>query len=110
MFDPSIHGHCISYSPAMYTMSSITILCDVVIFLVPIPLVYRLRLERAVKLGLIIIFSLRLLTTVCSILRMTQIHRIAYGDGDSTQFVIRSGMELNVGVGLYPWVLLHVLT
>lgn len=76
----------------------------------PIPLVYRLRLERAVKLGLTIVFSLGLLTTICSILRMTQIHRIAYGDGDSTQFVIRSGMELNVGARLKLRSLLHVLT
>lgn len=101
-FDPSINGSCIPYAPVSYTMSGITILCDVVIFLIPIPLIYRLRLERAVKLGLTIIFSLGLLTTVCSILRLEQIHRIAHGDGDSTQFVVRSAMELNVGVCGHP--------
>lgn len=81
-----------------YTISVTAILCDVVIFLLPLPLIYRLHLDRAVKLGLVVIFSLGLLTTVLSIMRATQIHRVAYEDGDASYFIIRSGLELNIGI------------
>ena len=98
MFHPEVSGSCLPYALVAYSNSVITIVCDVIIFLAPLPLIHRLHLERAVKLGLSFIFCLGLLTTVLSILRMTQIHRIAFGDGDSTDFVIRSSLELNVGV------------
>ncbi|KXT10743.1 hypothetical protein AC579_6845 [Pseudocercospora musae] len=98
MFDTSIPGSCLSFSPINYAISITAIICDVIVFLLPIPLIQRLHLDRAVKLGLTIIFALGLLTTVLSIMRATQIHRIEYGDGDTSYFVIRSGLELNIGI------------
>lgn len=74
------------------------VVLDVTIFLLPIPLVRRLKLDRTTKAGLIIVFALGLITTVLSILRLQQIHRIVSGDGDTTKFTIRGSMELNVGV------------
>ncbi|KAJ3477046.1 hypothetical protein NLG97_g8946 [Lecanicillium saksenae] len=49
------------------------------------------------KLGLIGIFCLGLFTTLCSILRYTQINRIQFGDGNSTMLVVWGVIEFNVG-------------
>ncbi|KAI5361685.1 hypothetical protein Slin14017_G084180 [Septoria linicola] len=98
MFDRTVIGECLPFAPVNYAISVVVILCDIIIFLLPMPLIHRLHLERAVKLGLTIVFALGLLTTVLSIMRASQIHRIAYVDGDLTYFVIRSGLELNIGI------------
>ncbi|CAK1359476.1 hypothetical protein CB0940_05675 [Cercospora beticola] len=98
MFDRAIIGECLPFAPLNYSISVVVIICDVTIFLLPIPLIQRLHLERAVKLGLTIVFALGLLTTVLSIMRASQIHRIAYEDGDTSYFEIRSGLELNIGI------------
>lgn len=99
MFDPSMPGTCLQFAPVNYAISITAIVCDVTIFLLPIPLVQRLHLDRTVKIGLTIMFALGLLTTVLSILRATQIYRVQYGDGDPSFLVVRSGLELNIGVG-----------
>ncbi len=88
IFNNKMEGTCLPYGPLNYIISAVTIFSDVIIFLLPIPLIIKLQLNRGVKLGLGLTFSLGLLTTVCSILRMTQIHRIAYGDGDSSLLVM----------------------
>lgn len=93
-------GTCLPYGPVNYVISAVTILCDIVIFLLPLPLIFALQLDRGVKLGLALAFLLGLLTTVCSILRMTQIRKIAYGNGDSSMLVMYSAIELDVGVWL----------
>jgi hypothetical protein len=48
------------------------------------------------------IFTLGLFTTVCSIMRYTQIGRIQYGDGNSTMLILWGTIEFNVGVGAFP--------
>lgn len=101
MFNRDADGTCIPFAPLNYSISVVVILCDVTIFLLPMPLIYRLHLERSIKIGLAIAFALGLLTTVLSIMRATQIHRIAYGDGDDTYFVIRSALEMNIGVRMH---------
>jgi hypothetical protein len=68
-----------------------------IIFL-PIPLLLQLNIKPAQKAGVVCLFLLGLFTTVCSILRLTQIHRVAYGDGNSTMLVLWGTIEFNVGV------------
>jgi hypothetical protein len=50
------------------------------------------------KFGIIGVFALGLFTTVCSIMRMTQIPVIATGSGNSTMLVLWGNIEMNVGV------------
>jgi hypothetical protein len=52
------------------------------------------------KYGIIGLFLLGLFTTICSIMRMTQISVIAYGNGNSTMLVLWGNIEMNVGVGI----------
>ena len=74
-----------------------TIVFDVVIFLLPIPVLWTLQINRRRKAALSGIFLLGLFTTVCSILRMTRIPALAV-DGNSTFLVLWGTIEMNVGV------------
>lgn len=57
----------------------------------------KLNISMQKKLGLVGIFALGLFTTLCSILRYTQINRIQYGDKNSTMLVVWGVIEFNVG-------------
>lgn len=80
-----------------YVLAANTILCDVVIILLPIPLLLKIKINTRKKIGLICVFTLGLFTTVCSIMRMVQIEIIAK-NGNSTNLVLWGTVELNVGV------------
>lgn len=72
---------------------------DLVIFLMPIPLLTRIQINLRRKIALIAIFMLGLFTTVCSIMRMIQIITISK-TGNSTMLVLWGTIEMNVGVSL----------
>ncbi len=75
----------------------LTIISDVLVAVLPIPVLLKLNIRLEKKLGLMGIFALGLFTTLCSILRYTQINRIQYGDHDSTMLVVWGVIEFNVG-------------
>lgn len=91
-------GTCLPFGPVNYGMSGFSIGCDITTILLPIPLLLDLKVRPAQRAGIIGLFSLGLFTTICSILRMTQIRVIAYGDGNSTLLVLWGTIEFNVGV------------
>ncbi|KZF23448.1 hypothetical protein L228DRAFT_116313 [Xylona heveae TC161] len=95
---PKTPGKCLPFGPTNYGLAGFSIACDVIIFILPIPLFLNLSLNRWAKAALCGVFSLGLLTTVCSILRLLQIHNIAYGNGDSTMLVTWGTVEFNVGI------------
>lgn len=68
----------------------------------PIPVFWRLRIPSSKRLSLIGVLVLGIFTTICSIMRFTEIRRIQFGDGDSTMFIFWSLIEFNVGVGHLP--------
>ena len=80
-----------------YGLAAVTILFDVVIFFLPIPLLLRLNISTKKKFALVCVFLLGLLTTVCSVMRMVQIITIAK-TGNSTMLVLWGVIELNIGV------------
>lgn len=91
-------GSCLPVGATFYGLAIFTIICDVVIIFLPIPLLLRLNIKPAQKAGVVCLFLLGLFTTICSILRLTQIHRVAFGDGNSTMLVLWGTIEFNVGV------------
>lgn len=95
---PSEPGSCLPVGATFYGLAIFTIICDVVIIFLPIPLLLRLNIKPAQKAGVVCLFLLGLFTTICSILRLTQIHRVAFGDGNSTMLVLWGTIEFNVGV------------
>ena len=82
----------IYYSPAI-----ITIIIDVMLFFLPIPLVLGLRMERRKKWGLAAAFLLGLVTTICSVMRL--IGSISVAKKNDPQHLITWAIaEMNVGV------------
>ncbi|KAJ3533957.1 hypothetical protein NM208_g7757 [Fusarium decemcellulare] len=76
----------------------ITIVADIVVAVLPIPVLWKLEVRMAKKISLIVIFGLGLFTTICSIMRYMQIGRIQDpNDGNSTTLVLWGTIEFNVG-------------
>ncbi|KAJ3961622.1 hypothetical protein N0V92_001674 [Colletotrichum tropicale] len=84
-------------SPSFTAYAVVTIVSDVVVALLPIPVLLKLNIRLEKKVGLIAIFLLGLFTTLCSILRYLEINRIQFGDGNSTMLVLWGTIEFNVG-------------
>ncbi|KAL8968542.1 MAG: hypothetical protein Q9183_002417, partial [Haloplaca sp. 2 TL-2023] len=94
---PETPGTCLPNDATFFALAAITIFFDVVIFVLPIPLLLKLKIGFKKKAGLVVVFLLGLLTTVCSIMRMVQITTIAE-TGNSTMLVLWGVIELNVGI------------
>ncbi|KAM0480969.1 hypothetical protein ACHAPE_000281 [Trichoderma viride] len=96
-WNPHINGTCLAPGPSFTAYAVVTIISDIVVAILPLPVLFRLNIRMAKKLGLIGIFLLGLFTTICSILRYTQINRISTGDGNSTMLILWGTIEFNVG-------------
>ncbi|KAJ5909206.1 hypothetical protein N7495_001888 [Penicillium taxi] len=92
-----IPGRCLPVAASFYGLAIFTIVFDVIIILLPIPLLLQLNIKPAQKAGVVCLFLLGLFTTVCSILRLSQIWRVAFGDGNSTMLVLWGTIEFNIG-------------
>ena len=98
---PRTPGSCLANDATFYGLAAVTILFDVIIFLLPIPLLLNLNISKKRKFALVCVFLLGLLTTVCSVMRMVQILTIAK-TGNSTMLVLWGVIELNIGVSDHP--------
>ncbi|PKS05920.1 hypothetical protein jhhlp_007753 [Lomentospora prolificans] len=96
-WNPLKPGTCLAPGPSFTGYAVVTIVSDVVVALIPIPVLLKLNVSRSKKAGLIGIFLLGLFTTICSIMRYLQIDRIQFGDGNSTMLVLWGVIEFNVG-------------
>ncbi|TQV97715.1 hypothetical protein V2A60_006552 [Cordyceps javanica] len=96
-WNPSKPGTCLPAVAPFTAYAVLTIISDVLVAVLPIPVLLKLNIRLEKKLGLMGIFALGLFTTLCSILRYTQINRIQYGDHDSTMLVVWGVIEFNVG-------------
>jgi hypothetical protein len=81
---------------------NITIFCDILTFLLPVPNFLKFQIDLKRKIGLIALFLLGLFTTACSVMRMVQIGTIAK-NGNKPGLVLWAIAELNVGVSGIPW-------
>ncbi|KAM5465020.1 hypothetical protein MauCBS54593_006653 [Microsporum audouinii] len=96
---PMTPGTCLPNDIVFYTLAGVSILCDLIVFLTPIPLWMKVRISRGRKLGLMAVFLLGLFTTACSVMRVVQIEIIAK-DGNSTMLILWGTIELNVGIAI----------
>lgn len=100
---PRTAGKCLPNDITFYVLAAISIICDLIIFFLPIPILLKLHINIRRKVALVAIFMLGLFTTVCSIMRMAQIGIIAK-TGDSTMLVLWGTIEMNVGVSMFETV------
>ncbi|CAP95479.1 Pc21g05820 [Penicillium rubens Wisconsin 54-1255] len=96
-WNPHVPGTCLPVGGLFYGLAIYTIITDVTIIVLPIPLLLGLNIKTAQKAGVVCLFLLGLFTTICSIMRLTQIQRVAFGDGNSTMLVLWGTIEFNVG-------------
>lgn len=96
-WEPSVIGTCFAPGPSFTGYAIVTIISDVIVAVIPIPVLLQLKVNTGKKIGLIVIFLLGLFTTLCSVFRYLQIDRIQNGDGNSTMLVLWGVIEFNVG-------------
>ncbi|KIH93823.1 integral membrane protein [Sporothrix brasiliensis 5110] len=71
---PAVEGTCLNLLNFYYISFGIKLATDLVLFLEPIPTLLRLKLPWVKRVGLIVMFSLGLLTCVISIIRATYLN------------------------------------
>lgn len=81
----------------VYIGSVTAIFYDIVILILPVPMVLKLQMNNRKKVGLLALFLLGVFTTVCSIMRLTQVKSIISG-ADVTGIILWGTVEMNVGV------------
>ncbi|KAG9250101.1 uncharacterized protein F5Z01DRAFT_427501 [Emericellopsis atlantica] len=76
-FDKSIKGTCVDNSQFWYANAGFSIATDVIILLLPMPLVYQLQVPWPQKVALMAVFALGIFVVVTSCLRVTTLDILA---------------------------------
>jgi hypothetical protein len=100
-WNPSIGGHCLSRLGVWFANASLNIITDVVICLMPVPVLNRLSLPRKQKYALIAVFCLGLFVCLTSILRLKALYQISVSTDvtwDNTPAAYWSSLECNCSV------------
>ncbi|OLN81340.1 hypothetical protein CCHL11_08567 [Colletotrichum chlorophyti] len=75
-WDPYTPGKCLNSAILYMAIAVSNIFSDVVLFVIPIPMVLRLQMRPAVKLGAILMFGIGSLTVTTSIVRMVYLQSL----------------------------------
>ncbi|KAI0128286.1 hypothetical protein BJ170DRAFT_322745 [Xylariales sp. AK1849] len=99
-WDKEIPGICIDNGKFWFANSGFSIATDIIILVIPMPLVYTLQIPRVQKIALVIVFALGIFVVVTSCLRITTINLQATTtdqtyDITSTMWTI---IEMNVAI------------
>ncbi|KAL8669400.1 MAG: hypothetical protein Q9168_006012 [Polycauliona sp. 1 TL-2023] len=94
-WNPDTLGHCINYTRAGLAYGSMNIISDLLIFILPIPLVWKLKLSRRGKVGVSIIFMSGAITCIMAVVRYVYIVR---QNSANAEYFIWSILEINIGV------------
>ncbi|KAH8674315.1 hypothetical protein BX600DRAFT_433899 [Xylariales sp. PMI_506] len=99
-FNKAIPGTCINNGKFWYANAAFSITTDIIILIIPMPLVYALQIPRAQKVALVAVFTLGVFVVITSCLRITTIN-IQATTNDQT-YDIASTMwtiiEMNVAI------------
>ncbi|OCK78012.1 hypothetical protein K432DRAFT_273540, partial [Lepidopterella palustris CBS 459.81] len=94
-------GHCSDHTAPYVTTAAWSVVCDMFIWLLPIPAVWKLQLPRVHKIALSCVFALGIIDVIAGIARVIAILKVDF-TGDITYTVIDGeiwGMA-EVGVGI----------
>ncbi|KAF1918624.1 hypothetical protein BDU57DRAFT_116496 [Ampelomyces quisqualis] len=100
-WDLGVPGSCLSAEDHFFSTSVLGIVVDWAIWILPIPVVGRLRLPRRQKMGLVGVFGLGGIVCIVSILRLVLVHHFAHlgrVTRAGTFAMIWSAIELNVAI------------
>ncbi|PSK54099.1 hypothetical protein B9Z65_7905 [Elsinoe australis] len=97
---PRIPGTCFPPAPFYYGTTTTNLLVDVIVLVLPIPLLWRLQMNRRRKFGLILCFALGAFTTVGAVMRLVSVDKVVRL-ADPDEFVMWSTVEINLGVSIF---------
>ncbi|KAH7408700.1 hypothetical protein DE146DRAFT_386445 [Phaeosphaeria sp. MPI-PUGE-AT-0046c] len=100
-FTGEVDGRCINDTALFYTSSSINILVDIWILILPVATLLKVRRPRKEKVALVSIFSLGVFSTIASIVRLHAIRIYTESSDpffDSVPINLWSQVEVNVGI------------
>ncbi|KKY17289.1 putative pth11-like integral membrane protein [Diplodia seriata] len=101
-WDKSIKGgHCVNFGAMWFSHASTNIAFDIILVILPMPVIKSLNLPRKQKIALMGIFALGTFATVTSILRLSSIYSISYSNDvtyDNVGAALWSTVEINTAI------------
>jgi hypothetical protein len=101
LWNPHLHGHCMSAQDYWYSVAGIDIGLDFLVLLLPLPAISGLHLPRKQKFGLLLVFLLGFFVCIVSVVRLLTV-LVTSLDGDfvasGVWAIIWSAVEANVGI------------
>ncbi|OQE32939.1 hypothetical protein PENFLA_c001G10456 [Penicillium flavigenum] len=100
-YNKDLKGHCMSGQVQFFqVMGSIALVEDIIIFCLPIPVFWRLQVNRRQKVGLTLVFSLGLLVCIFSLMRLIEFRKFQLTDlaASSAKESIWTCLELDVAI------------
>ncbi|KAJ5800176.1 uncharacterized protein N7518_002244 [Penicillium psychrosexuale] len=100
-YDKDLDGHCMSGQVQFFqAMGSIALVEDVIILCLPIPVFWRLQINRRQKIALILVFSLGGLVCIFSLMRLIEFREFQLTDlaASSAKESIWTCLELDVAI------------
>lgn len=100
-WDGQHSGTCMDTSKQAFALAGVNMSLDILVFLLPIPQLWALQMSLKRKLGVIIMFTVGLFVTICSIIRLQTI--MEFGNSadptyDYSALAVWSLVEIDVGV------------
>ncbi|ETS88252.1 hypothetical protein PFICI_02080 [Pestalotiopsis fici W106-1] len=100
-WDGQHSGTCMDTSKQAFALAGVNMGLDILVFLLPIPQLWALQMSLKRKLGVILMFTVGLFVTICSIIRLQTI--MEFGNSadptyDYSALAVWSLVEIDVGV------------
>ncbi|KXT11774.1 hypothetical protein AC579_1648 [Pseudocercospora musae] len=83
-WDRTVSGYCINNKAFWYSHSAFNTFMDIVVFVLPIPLIRTLQMAKRTQKGLITLFLLGFFTIIASVVRMALLNSSAESIADPT--------------------------
>ncbi|KAE8372302.1 hypothetical protein BDV26DRAFT_274385 [Aspergillus bertholletiae] len=100
-YDTTLNGHCMPGQTKLFqTSACLSLVEDVIILLLPMPVVWQLRITVQQKIGLTVVFSLGALVCIFSLLRVIEFNHFHTDDlaSSSAKESVWTALELNVAI------------
>ncbi|KAI0168811.1 hypothetical protein BJ166DRAFT_523355 [Pestalotiopsis sp. NC0098] len=94
-------GTCMDTSKQAFALAGINMSLDIIIFVLPIPQLWALQMSTKRKLGVILMFTVGLFVTICSVIRLQTIMEFGNSTNptyDYSALAVWSLVEIDVGV------------
>ncbi|EOD50841.1 putative pth11-like integral membrane protein [Neofusicoccum parvum UCRNP2] len=95
------NGHCVDFGAMWFSHASVNIVFDLVLVILPMPVINSLNLPRKQKIALMGIFALGTFASVTSMLRLQSIYNVSYSTDityDNVGAALWSAVEINTAI------------